>query len=69
METGEYLLNGESIVTPFDKVLAVGGTLIQYSGSSAVTERINATKPLQKRILVQVMAFEPIVHDSILLKC
>lgn len=54
METGKYLLNGGSVVTPFPKLVAFGGTLLEYSGSSSVTERINSTKPLQKKLLVQV---------------
>lgn len=54
VETGEYLLNGHWIVTPFQKLVEFGGTLIEYTGSNAGTERINSTKPLQKRLLVQV---------------
>lgn len=54
METGKYLLNGGSVVTPFRKLVAFGGTLLEYSGSSSITERINSTKPLQKKLLVQV---------------
>lgn len=54
LETGEYLLNGHWIVTPFQKLVEFGGTLIEYTGSNSGTERINSTKPLQKRLLVQV---------------
>nr|XP_027213630.1 A disintegrin and metalloproteinase with thrombospondin motifs 9-like isoform X2 [Penaeus vannamei] len=56
VETGEYLLNGHWIVTPFQKLVEFGGTLIEYTGSNAGTERINSTKPLQKRLLVQILS-------------
>ncbi|XP_071527887.1 A disintegrin and metalloproteinase with thrombospondin motifs 9 [Panulirus ornatus] len=56
LESGKYLLNGGSIVTPFPKLVAFGGTLLEYSGSSSVTERINSTKPLQKKLLVQILS-------------
>nr|XP_053653698.1 A disintegrin and metalloproteinase with thrombospondin motifs 9-like isoform X1 [Cherax quadricarinatus] len=56
LETGKYLLNGGLIVTPFPKLVAFGGTLLEYSGSSSVTERINSTKPLQKKLLVQILS-------------
>ncbi|XP_045114933.1 A disintegrin and metalloproteinase with thrombospondin motifs 9-like [Portunus trituberculatus] len=55
-ETGEYLLNGGSVVTPFSKLVAIGSTLLQYSGSSATTERLNATDPLEKKLLVQILS-------------
>nr|XP_045600397.1 A disintegrin and metalloproteinase with thrombospondin motifs 9-like isoform X1 [Procambarus clarkii] len=55
-ETGKYLINGGSVVIPFPKLVAFGGTLLEYSGSSSVTERINSTKPLQKKLLVQILS-------------
>ena len=54
IETGEYLLNGNWIVTPFQKLIEYGGTLIEYTGSNTVQERINSTKPVKKKLLVQV---------------
>ncbi|XP_042241182.1 A disintegrin and metalloproteinase with thrombospondin motifs 20-like isoform X2 [Homarus americanus] len=56
LETGKYLLNGGSVVTPFRKLVAFGGTLLEYSGSSSITEHINSTKPLQKKLLVQILS-------------
>ena len=53
-ETGEYLLNGNWVVTPFEKLVEYGGSLLAYTGSNHPTERINSTKPLKKKLLVQV---------------
>ena len=54
LESGEYLLNGNWIVTPFQKAVEFGGTMLEYTGSNAAIERINSTRPLQKKLLVQV---------------
>ncbi|XP_018011351.2 A disintegrin and metalloproteinase with thrombospondin motifs 20, partial [Hyalella azteca] len=56
LETGEYLLNGHWIVTPFQKVVEFSGTMLEYSGSNTAIERINSTKPLQKKLLVQILS-------------
>ncbi|XP_064095145.1 A disintegrin and metalloproteinase with thrombospondin motifs 9-like isoform X4 [Macrobrachium nipponense] len=56
LETGEYLLNGHWIVTPFPKLIEFGGTMLEYTGSNAITERINSTKPMKKKLLVQVLS-------------
>ncbi|XP_066980603.1 A disintegrin and metalloproteinase with thrombospondin motifs 9 isoform X2 [Macrobrachium rosenbergii] len=56
LETGEYLLNGHWIVTPFPKLIEFGGTMLEYTGSNAITERINSTKPMKKKLLVQLLS-------------
>ncbi|CAL4058618.1 unnamed protein product, partial [Meganyctiphanes norvegica] len=56
LETGEYLLNGHWVVTPFQKLVEFGGTLLEYTGSNIGLERINSTKPVQKKLLVQVLS-------------
>lgn len=52
--TGEYLLNGNFVVSMFQKAIQFGGTTIEYTGSDAVVERLNSSKPLKKEIEVQV---------------
>lgn len=47
-------MNGHWIVTPFQKVVEFAGTMLEYTGSNTAIERINSTKPLQKKLLVQV---------------
>ena len=53
-ETGEYLLNGNFVVSMFQKTIQFGGTTIEYSGSDAVMERLNSSKPLKKDVVIQV---------------
>ncbi|KAH7974909.1 hypothetical protein HPB49_021379 [Dermacentor silvarum] len=51
----EFLLNGNYTVSMFRKTLRYGGTVIEYSGSNASVERINATKPLGKELHLMVL--------------
>lgn len=53
-QTGEYLLNGNFVVSMFAKTIQFGGTTIEYSGSDAVVERLNSSKPLKRDVVVQV---------------
>ncbi|KAG8224368.1 hypothetical protein J437_LFUL005249 [Ladona fulva] len=55
-DTGEYLLNGNFIVSMFRKLIIYGGTTIEYSGSDAATERINSSRPLSKDLIVEVLS-------------
>lgn len=50
-----YLLNGNFTVTPFKKTMKYFGATLEYSGSIAVVERINSSKPLKKKLYVQVL--------------
>ena len=53
-QTGEYLLNGNFVVSMFQKTIQFGGTTIEYTGSDAVVERLNSSKPLKRDVVVQV---------------
>lgn len=53
-EDGKYILNGNSVVVPFKKYIEMAGTLLEYSGANKAIERINSTRPLKKKLLVQV---------------
>ncbi|XP_054290364.1 A disintegrin and metalloproteinase with thrombospondin motifs 20-like [Macrosteles quadrilineatus] len=55
-ETGEYILNGNSIVSMFRKVILYGGTTLEYSGSDSVVERVNSSRPLSKDLLIEVLS-------------
>ena len=46
--SGEYLLNGNFVVSMFRKEMNMKGTLVEYSGSDNVIERINSTDSLQE---------------------
>jgi len=52
--TGEYVLNGNYVLSTFNKVIVYGGTAIEYSGSDAPVERINSSRPLNKDVTVEV---------------
>ena len=58
-QTGEYLLNGNFVVSMFQKTIQFGGTTIEYSGSDAVLERLNSSKPIKRDLVVQVDKFNP----------
>ncbi|XP_064483510.1 A disintegrin and metalloproteinase with thrombospondin motifs 9-like isoform X2 [Ornithodoros turicata] len=61
----EYLLNGNFTVSVFRKTLHYGGTLIEYSGSNASVERINATKQLESELQVMVLTVGNVVSPDI----
>ena len=52
IETGEHLLNGHWIVTPFQKVVEFAGTMLQYTGFTTTVETISFKKSLHKKLLV-----------------
>ncbi|RXM91304.1 A disintegrin and metalloproteinase with thrombospondin motifs 9 [Acipenser ruthenus] len=53
---GEFLLNGEFVVSMFKREVKVGNTLIEYSGSDHEIERINCTDRIDEEITVQVLS-------------
>lgn len=54
---GEFLLNGEFVVSMFKREIKVGNAVIEYSGSDHVIERINCTDRIEEEIIVQVFCF------------
>uniref|UniRef100_A0A8D3CVR0 ADAM metallopeptidase with thrombospondin type 1 motif 9 n=1 Tax=Scophthalmus maximus TaxID=52904 RepID=A0A8D3CVR0_SCOMX len=53
---GEFLLNGEFVVSMFKREIKVGNAVIEYSGSDHVIERINCTERIEEEITVQVLS-------------
>uniref|UniRef100_A0A674E916 ADAM metallopeptidase with thrombospondin type 1 motif 9 n=1 Tax=Salmo trutta TaxID=8032 RepID=A0A674E916_SALTR len=53
---GEYLLNGEFVVSMFKREIKLGNTIIEYSGSDHIIERINCTDRIEEEIIVQVLS-------------
>ncbi|KAG2471070.1 ATS9 metalloproteinase, partial [Polypterus senegalus] len=53
---GEFLLNGEFIVSMFKREIKIGNAIIEYSGSDHEIERINCTDRLDEEITVQVLS-------------
>lgn len=63
---GEFLLNGEFVVSMFKREIKVGSAVIEYSGSDHVIERINCTDRIEEEIIVQVVLvfFYPFFCES-----
>uniref|UniRef100_A0A1B6E0Y8 Peptidase M12B domain-containing protein n=1 Tax=Clastoptera arizonana TaxID=38151 RepID=A0A1B6E0Y8_9HEMI len=57
-ETGEYVLNGNYIVSPFRKLILYGGITLEYNGADAIVERINSSRPLGKDLIVEIFSVE-----------
>ncbi|XP_037091736.1 A disintegrin and metalloproteinase with thrombospondin motifs 9-like isoform X1 [Pollicipes pollicipes] len=55
-DDGEYILNGNFVVSMFKKVMQYGGVLLGYTGSDSVTERVNCSKPLEKDLELYVLS-------------
>ncbi|XP_061689162.1 LOW QUALITY PROTEIN: A disintegrin and metalloproteinase with thrombospondin motifs 9-like [Syngnathoides biaculeatus] len=53
---GEFLLNGDFVVSMFKREIKVGNAVIEYSGSDHVMERINCTDRIEEEIIVQVLS-------------
>ncbi|XP_034725712.1 A disintegrin and metalloproteinase with thrombospondin motifs 9-like [Etheostoma cragini] len=53
---GEFLLNGEFVVSMFKREIKVGNAIIEYSGSDHVIERINCTERIEEEVIVQVLS-------------
>ncbi|XP_062325813.1 A disintegrin and metalloproteinase with thrombospondin motifs 9 [Osmerus eperlanus] len=53
---GEFLLNGEFVVSMFKREIKVGNAVIEYSGSDHVIERINCTDRIEEEMVVLVLS-------------
>lgn len=51
---GEFLLNGDFVVTMSKREIRIGNAVIEYSGSDNVVERINSTDRIEQELLLQV---------------
>lgn len=55
---GEFLLNGDFVVTMSKREIRVGNAVIEYSGSDNVVERINSTDRIEQELLLQVNTWQ-----------
>ncbi|XP_041047780.1 A disintegrin and metalloproteinase with thrombospondin motifs 9-like isoform X1 [Carcharodon carcharias] len=53
---GEFLLNGDFVVSMFKREIKVRGAVIEYSGSDNGVERINCTDRIEEELIVQVLS-------------
>ncbi|KAM6907788.1 A disintegrin and metalloproteinase with thrombospondin motifs 15-like [Xenentodon cancila] len=52
---GHYLLNGNYIVSAGERDIIVKGSLLRYSGTSGLSETLQAVKPLGEALTVEVL--------------
>ncbi|XP_068132664.1 A disintegrin and metalloproteinase with thrombospondin motifs 20 isoform X2 [Hyperolius riggenbachi] len=52
---GTFVLNGNYIVSQFKREVNVKGTVVEYSGSDNVVERINCTNRLEEDLILQIL--------------
>ncbi|XP_054880506.1 A disintegrin and metalloproteinase with thrombospondin motifs 20 [Poeciliopsis prolifica] len=50
-----FLLNGNFVVAMFKREITFKGTVIEYSGSDAIVERINCTDRIEEELILQVL--------------
>uniref|UniRef100_A0A8C9WI54 ADAM metallopeptidase with thrombospondin type 1 motif, 15a n=1 Tax=Scleropages formosus TaxID=113540 RepID=A0A8C9WI54_SCLFO len=53
---GNYLLNGNYVVSAVERDIMVRGTLLRYSGTATAAETLQAVKPLQEALTVEVLS-------------
>uniref|UniRef100_A0A4W3HCX3 ADAM metallopeptidase with thrombospondin type 1 motif 9 n=1 Tax=Callorhinchus milii TaxID=7868 RepID=A0A4W3HCX3_CALMI len=53
---GEFLLNGNFVVSMFKREIKVRGAALEYSGSDNAVERINCTDRLEEELILQVLS-------------
>lgn len=63
---GEFILNGNYQVSIFKHQISIVDTVLEYSGSETVEERINATGPIKTDIYLQLLSvgqlYPPNIH-------
>ncbi|XP_029528601.1 A disintegrin and metalloproteinase with thrombospondin motifs 15-like [Oncorhynchus nerka] len=53
---GKYLLNGNYVVSAVERDIIVKGSLLRYSGTTSAVEILQATRPLQEALTVEVLS-------------
>ncbi|TSQ46621.1 A disintegrin and metalloproteinase with thrombospondin motifs 15 [Bagarius yarrelli] len=53
---GQYLLNGNYVVSTVGRHIIVNGTTLRYSGTSTAVEKLQAMRPLQEPLIVEVLS-------------
>ncbi|XP_013875060.1 A disintegrin and metalloproteinase with thrombospondin motifs 15 [Austrofundulus limnaeus] len=53
---GRYLLNGDYVVSAAERDMLVKGSLLRYSGTSTSVETLQAIRPLQEPLTVEVLS-------------
>ncbi|XP_006158087.1 A disintegrin and metalloproteinase with thrombospondin motifs 9 isoform X1 [Tupaia chinensis] len=62
---GEFLLNGDFVVTMSKREIRIGNAVIEYSGSDNVVERINSTDRIEQELLLQVLSVGKLYNPDV----
>ncbi|BES98774.1 a disintegrin and metalloproteinase with thrombospondin motifs [Nesidiocoris tenuis] len=65
-DSGEYILNGNFIITMFKKLILYEGTTLEYTGSGTVVERVNSSLPLNKDLIIEVLSVKDISPPNLI---
>jgi len=61
---GQFVVNGNFIVSAFHKELHVSGTILEYTGSGTPVERLNGTGMIYEDIIVHVGVASNLIFTS-----
>ncbi|KAI5098766.1 A disintegrin and metalloproteinase with thrombospondin motifs 15-like [Silurus meridionalis] len=53
---GQYLLNGNYVVSTVGRHIIVNGTTLRYSGTSTAVEKLQVMRPLQEPLTVEILS-------------
>ncbi|KAJ7995154.1 hypothetical protein DPEC_G00241620 [Dallia pectoralis] len=53
---GKYLLNGNYVVSTVERDITTNGSLVRYSGTAGAVETLQATRPLQEVLTVELLS-------------
>ncbi|KAL0993789.1 hypothetical protein UPYG_G00113950 [Umbra pygmaea] len=53
---GQYLLNGNYVVSAVERDIIVKGSLLRYSGTAGLAETLSAVQPLRETLTVEVLS-------------
>ncbi|KAL1790423.1 A disintegrin and metalloproteinase with thrombospondin motifs 9 isoform X1 [Sigmodon hispidus] len=62
---GEFLLNGDFVVSMSKREVRVGNAVIEYSGSDNVVERLNSTDRIEEELLLQVLSVGKLYNPDV----
>ncbi|XP_055713479.1 A disintegrin and metalloproteinase with thrombospondin motifs 20 isoform X2 [Phlebotomus papatasi] len=64
-DQGNYLLNGENLITQYPKVFAYADVTFDYNGAYSALERVNSTyaRHLKRDLIVEVLSVRPMDRD------
>ncbi|XP_055302923.1 A disintegrin and metalloproteinase with thrombospondin motifs 9-like [Sitodiplosis mosellana] len=59
-DRGEYILNGDRIISPYPKDLSYGGVTFEYTGTNMTREKVSTpfAMPLQRELIIEILSTE-----------